>query len=349
MRPSSEEVSRGRTPVVVSLGETMVQVVPVGGGQLVGSDLFRLAYAGAESNVAVHLARLGNKAVWVSRIGSDALGHRIARALAAEGVDGASVVSDDKRPTGVFFKDPGLTRNVLYYRSGSAASAMDETDVLRAVALAPDLMHLTGITPALSASCREATLFALQECRAQGILVSFDVNYRPSLWREGMASPASELAFLGGLADVVFVGSDEAQELWGASDLLSVRRIFPRAGVVVIKNGPGPAESHSGGESYSVEALPVEVVESVGAGDAFAAGWLHGYLHGLGELASLRLGHLIAGVALRSVTDQGEWSGPASYYEDLARSDDDWARLAQGPSARGSERLEETHVDRRAE
>ncbi len=290
-------------PPVVCVGETMAQVVPEGGASLVDASTFTLRTAGAESNVAQGLAQLGNPVRWVSRLGDDALGDRIVADLATAGVDVSMVTRMAGVRTGLFLKDPGAGGSVVtYYREFSAASALSVKDIDIALESAPALLHLSGVTPALSPSCAAAVRYALSECADRGIPVSFDVNYRPVLWpsRQAAAATLRELALA---ADVVFVGLDEAALLWGATNPAHARELLPGRGTLVVKDGAGDAVSFCGAERTSVPAIPVHVVEPVGAGDAFAAGWLHGMLHDLPQRVRLRLGHLMAATALSSLAD----------------------------------------------
>lgn len=281
----------------------MAQVVPEGGASLVDASTFTLRTAGAESNVAVGLAQLGNRVRWISRLGDDALGDRVVADLTSAGVDVSLVTRMTGVRTGLFLKDPGVSGSVVtYYRDFSAASALSVQDIDTALEPAPALLHLSGVTPALSTSCAEAVRYALKECADRRIPVSFDVNYRPVLWpsREDAATTLLDLA---AAADVVFVGLDEATALWGARDSAHARELLPGPATLVVKDGAGDAVSFTGTERTTVPAIPVDVVEPVGAGDAFAAGWLHGMLHDLPQRIRLRLGHLMAATALRSVAD----------------------------------------------
>lgn len=295
---------------VVCFGETMGQFVPNDGRGVETAETFALLHAGAESNVAIGLARLGHRVAWASRLGRDAVGMRIRSAIDREGVDTALVEMMDGRQTGVFVKNPtGNSRSVTYYRQDSAASTLDKNDIHRALNSRPRLIHLSGITPALSKSCDAAVGYAFDAARTSRVTTSFDVNYRPRLWRD-RSEAAARLLELANASDIVFVGLDEAESLWGVANVEDVRSILRAVGTLVVKNGPGRVIAFGAAGPASVPALHVDVVESVGAGDAFAAGCLSGILRGHGLAVALRYGHLMARAALTSLSDQGEVLSP---------------------------------------
>lgn len=288
-------------PEVVGLGESMVMVTPILGGRLDASSTFVLRSGGAESNVAMFLSDLGHRTGWASRLGADRLGKLLFDQVRDAGVDVSLVDWDDGRPTGVYFKDPHrLGTDVYYYRSGSAAAAMGDEVLPRLVEAEPRVLHLSGITPALSPSCAELVRRLMVERPLASTVVTFDVNYRPSLWQ---THPAEEMLELARSADVVFVGLDEAESLWGAHDADEVRSLLPEPVTLVVKNKDVEAVCYSDHGTARADALPVAVVEPVGAGDAFAAGWIAGMLRDLTPVQCLLLGHLVAGVALGSEGD----------------------------------------------
>jgi 2-dehydro-3-deoxygluconokinase len=328
--PQAESGDAGGTrcgdglPDVVCLGETMAMVTPDPPCPLDVARSLALSHGGSESNVAVWLARLGSPAAWCSRLGDDVLGHRVMAEIAAAGVGTDLVALARGARTGVYFKDPrpGAT-NVIYYRNGSAAAGMDERDVDRALARPPRILHLTGITPALSDSCADAVDYAITRASELGVIVSFDINYRPSLW-PGATTAATALRRLARRCHIVFVGSDEAEVLWRVPDVRDLHSILDGARVLVVKDGSRSASSVEETRVTSVPALPAQVVEPVGAGDAFAAGWLHGWLRDLSPEARLRLGHLVASAALTSATDHGEFPVPPGRLEEMARRGNAW-------------------------
>lgn len=364
---------------VVCLGESMVTFLPSRPGRLADVPSFDRAIGGAESNVACALAAAGHSARWLGRVGADGFGDHLLEAIGGRGVDVAAVARDPHRPTGIYFRTdgerptglpsgapdpagaseaeaspapavPAPASEVVYYRAGSAASAMSPSTVARAVADSGRVLHLSGITPALSAGCLELCR-ALAAPRPGRPLVSFDVNYRLGLWRTDVAPAGPEVLLeLARGCDVVFVGEDEAEAAWGvAGGAEAVRAALPEPEVLVVKHGaagatafarePGGANRPAGPSASPlpadrvvfVPALHVDVVAPVGAGDAFAAGFLSATLRGRPVPERLRLGHLGAAAAL---TVPGDLADPPErdVADRLAALDDAaWGMLRLGP------------------
>ncbi|MDK1476974.1 sugar kinase [Streptomyces sp. 549] len=319
---------------VVCLGESMVAFRPSRPGGLAEADSFDRGVGGAESNVACTLARAGHSARWISRVGADAFGDHLLRAVAACGVDTAHVVRDPRRPTGVYFRthgERGADLEVAYYRAGSAASAMCPDTVDRAAADTGRVLHLTGITAALSDGCL-ALLHDLTAARPGRPLVSFDVNHRPALWTGRAAQARTTLLGLARAADVVFVGEDEATDIWGITGgPAAVRAALPEPPVVVVKQGGRGATAFAGQATVPVPAPAVDVVAAVGAGDAFAAGYLSATLRGLPLRTRLRHGHLTAAAALTAAGDTAAPPGRDRADRLAALDDEAWGRLRLGP------------------
>lgn len=310
---------------VLAIGETMVMLSPER-GSLEDSDVLAMRIGGAESNVAVHLARLGYRSRWSGRVGDDPLGRRILRELDDAGVEVSTVVTDPAARTGLYLKDPAPTgTNVHYYRDDSAASRMGPELLERSALHDARVLHLSGITAALSGSCSALLRAALLERRAPAELISFDVNHRPGLWSATAAAPV--LAELADSSDLVFVGQDEAERLWGTDSPEAVRERLPTPAMVVVKDGSVAAHALGRDSTVSVPALQVEVVEPVGAGDAFAAGYLAGWLDGCDVTASLRWGHLLAAQVLQVSGDLTPLP-PRSWFEErLELPSDAWKGL----------------------
>ncbi|MGW3665541.1 sugar kinase [Streptomyces sp. NPDC005141] len=330
------------TVEVVALGESMVTFLPTRAGRLADVPSFERGIGGAESNVACVLARAGHSARWVGRVGADGFGDHLLEAIAAYGVDTSAVRRDPDRPTGVYFRTAGDratdAHEVAYYRAGSAASAMTARNVDLAAARSGRVLHLSGITAALSDGCL-ALMRELTAPRPGRPLVSFDVNHRPGLWRDPEA-PRVLLDLARG-ADIVFVGDDEAREAWGLRGARAIREALPEPDVLVVKYGKGGAvvfdkdapegTEDATGTATFVRALRVDVVAAVGAGDAFAAGFLSATLRGLPVRDRLRHGHLMAAAALTVPGDLAE--PPARGHADRLAALDDraWETLRLGP------------------
>jgi 2-dehydro-3-deoxygluconokinase len=197
----------------------------------------------------------------------------------------------------------------------------------------PAVVHVTGITPALSPQCDDLIGRVTGKPRSGSALVSFDVNFRPAVWAERPAAP--RLLELAQGADIVFVGLDEAGELWGTSKPADVRRLIGNPRVLVVKDGAAGATAFHAGGAEHVPAPEVSVVEPVGAGDAFAAGWLSGLLRGRTQRDRLRLGHLIASAALASTADCAPLPGSGWLEAALAASEDSWRTVLSAGRALG--------------
>jgi 2-dehydro-3-deoxygluconokinase len=287
---------------VLAIGETMVMVTPEVAQPLEEAVAFRLDAGGAESNVASHLARAGVPAAWAGAVGDDSLGRRLLAVLAARGVDTSLARVDPTAPTGVYFKDPGAEgTRVLYYRSGSAASRLGPDFAAGLPLREAPLVHLSGITAALSDSCRALVEEVIAVRATHGLPVSFDVNYRPALWDPEDAAPV--LLDLARRCDVVFVGRDEAATLWGTTTADEVRALVGHPGTLVVKDGAVGAHAFRGDTTAHAPAGQVTVVEPVGAGDAFAAGYLAATLAGSPATDALTRGHRFAAAALATMMD----------------------------------------------
>ncbi|MFG2551638.1 sugar kinase [Streptomyces sp. NPDC048581] len=339
---------------VVALGESMVTFLPTRPGRLADVPSFERAIGGAESNVACGLAAAGHAVRWVSRVGADGFGDHLVEAIGGYGVDVSAVGRDTARPTGVYFRTAGdratEAHEVAYYRAGSAASAMSVENVDLGAVRSGRVLHLSGITAALSEGC----LGLLRELTAPAAgrpLVSFDVNYRAGLWRD--ADSPQVLLELARDCDLVFVGEDEAEEAWGITGgPEAVRAALPEPQVLVVKQGRAGVTafvSAAGGEGLGAltrvafePALAVDVVATIGAGDAFAAGFLSATLSGLPLPARLRHGHLWAAATL---TTPGDFAPPPSrdHADRLVALDDaGWEKLRLGPGwTQAAERADE--------
>jgi 2-dehydro-3-deoxygluconokinase len=302
-------------PVVLTAGETMALLDPGQGGPPRSGAPFTLRVAGAESNFAIALARLGVEARWASRLGDDLLGEMVRETIAAEGVDMRWVRTDSAAPTGLYlkFRESGGTE-VAYYRAGSAASRLEPADVPDEALDGVRLVHLTGITMALSESALELVLDLGRRARELGAIVTFDPNYRAPLWDGPTHAEATQRAMLP-LVDWYLCGRDEGCELFGANDEDQLIEALRSAGIerTVVRVGERGAILSTGAFVRQVPPARVtEVRDEVGAGDAFAAGFAFGLLHDLESERCAAAGNVIAAAALGGT---GDW-------ETLPRLDD---------------------------
>jgi 2-dehydro-3-deoxygluconokinase len=284
---------------LLAVGETMAMVAPVDGGRLLDAQTFIVEAGGAESNVAAHVAALGHRTSWFGALGADALGDRILARLNERGVDVSAVIRSTEHPTGLYVKDPG--NGVSYYRRDSAAAWLTPDDAEGLELAGLRILHVSGITPALSASAAALLDRLIDRADAAGVTVSFDVNHRPSLWQEGAAAPT--LDALVRRAGLVLVGRDEAEALWGTATAHEVRSRFPEVPELIVKDGAVGATVFAGEATASAPSNPVDVVDVVGAGDAFAGGYLAALLDGAPLDARLRAGHDRAALTIRTTSD----------------------------------------------
>jgi 2-dehydro-3-deoxygluconokinase len=268
-----------------TFGETMGLVSADDIGLIGYVRSFSYGIGGAESNVAVGVARLGGAATWLGRVGRDATGDLIERRLRAEGVRTLAIRDDAFTGLMVRYRRTGESTNVDYHRAGSAGSRLGQADIPVAELESAAIVHVTGITPALSGSARAAVFQAVETARAAGVPVSLDVNYRGKLWSRFDAAPV--LRDLASRADVVFAGPDEAALFLGdEAPLTGLAALGPSE--VVVKDGRRGCAALIDGERYELPALRVTVVDPVGAGDAFVAGYLADRMAGAGPHDRLR-------------------------------------------------------------
>ncbi|MFI7061996.1 sugar kinase [Kribbella sp. NPDC050124] len=317
----------------VCLGEAMIMLAGDTGGPLEDVETFRRSVGGAECNVAGGLAALGVSTSWISRLGDDGFGRHVLRDLQERGVDVGGVEADPDRPTGLYVKHTtGGRSRMHYYRSGSAASAMSpaflDRPAVRERLAGADLVHTTGITAAISGTCAE--MLERLAGDARDFIFSVDLNWRPALWRDKDPEPLRRVLRA---ADVVLIGADEAEVFAGTSDPAELRELLGPRCTLVMKNDAHTAlVLEPDGRRTEVPALTVEVVEPVGAGDAFAAGFLAGTLQGLPMEQRLRQGHLGAAAVLAVPEDHAAPLDPAVRQKLLDCSDEEWAVVKVGPS-----------------
>lgn len=297
------------TARIVTLGESLGIVRGRGIGSFEQVHAAAVSTGGAEGNVAIGLARSGVSVSWLGRVGDDPLGRRVLRDLRGEGVDVSAIV-DATAATGLILRStpsPGRT-TVHYYRSGSAGSLLSPTDLSLLDIPAATLLHLTGITPALSGSAAAAVDEAIDVARSASVPVSFDVNHRARLWGAERAIPA--LRALVARASLLFAGLDEARLLISDAEATpeqaatALAELGPRE--VVITLGAGGALAVADGRVVRRGALPIVPIDTVGAGDGFVAAYLAECAAGAALEKRVEQGILAGGMCC---LHPGDWEG----------------------------------------
>lgn len=290
-------------PKVVTVGETMVLATPTQPGRLRHSSSLELKIGGAESNLAIALSRLGLSVGWVSYLGADEPGQLVLDRVRGEGVGTEQVRRLQGYTTGLYLRErlSGEVR-VYYYRRGSAASLMEPGAFDLEYLEGARFLHLTGITPALSTECQAFTRWAMQEARRSGVSVSFDVNYRSKLWS---ATEARDfIKEMLSSVDLLFISAEEARALWDRDDenfAEELAEMGPHE--VVLKHGEKGSVVWCDGRLLAQPAFPVPEVDPIGAGDAFAAGYLAGHLWELEPTERLRTATAMGAYSVRTLGD----------------------------------------------
>lgn len=305
---------------VITFGETMARLTASSVGPLRHATNLSLSIAGAESNVAIGLSRLGANAHWIGRVGDDEFGRLVTGILRAEGI-GLDVVVDEGAPTGVLVKErrTSMTTRVQYYRAGSAASRLVPENLPTNRITEASTLHLTGITAAISATALTTCHSAIDVATAAGTTVSFDLNFRRGLWSESEASPV--LRDLASRADIIFATAAEARLIVDGDSPRELARALSALGPreVLIKDGARGATALIDDEESTATLFAVAEIDPVGAGDAFTAGYLAERC--AGESPRVRL-DTAARCGAFAVTVDGDWEGSPSR-EDLTLLDDD--------------------------
>lgn len=314
-------------PEVITIGESMVMMVADQSDSLQFVTNYTRKIAGADSNVAIGLARLGHEAGWISALGDDPFGTYIRNTIRGEGVDTSQVIFSSEAQTGMLIKELNEIGDpkIFYYRAGSAASRFKPENLSKDYFAGAKLLHITGIFPALSENCFETVLTAIAIAKEQGMLVSFDPNIRLQLWTKDQAK--SKLMKIAAQTDLILPGAAEAEILIGSSDFDVVRNVFHELGnrYVVMKDGP-----HGAHYSSCVNNIPLKgyapgfpvsrVVDTVGAGDGFAVGVLSGILEDLPLHEAVIRGNAIGSMAVKVRGDVEGYPTSRQLHEFLNKS-----------------------------
>lgn len=287
---------------LMTFGETMLRLSTPEGDRLQGTNTLAVHVGGTESNVAVNLANLGKRTAWFSRLPRSPLGYTVRDTIRAQGVDTSHITWVDDARQGLYFVEFGAAPrsiSVLYDRKHSAASQLTPDDLPFEALAASKWLHVTGITPALSISCAETAMVAVDHARAHGVQVSVDVNYRTLLWEPQAAAKA--LTPLCQQADVIFVARRDAAQLWGVDGEAPTTAATLQqqwGGTVIVTDGTDGTAAASDDAHAAVKSVPTRVVDRLGAGDALASGVLYGLMEGASLTGALTYGVTMAAFAL---------------------------------------------------
>ncbi|NOV02831.1 sugar kinase [Paenibacillus planticolens] len=298
-------------PDIITFGETMALLMPSNGKGLEYSSELHSLFGGAESNVAIGISRLGGKVGWFGRLGKDPMGRLIFKKIRGEGVDVSRAELTAEAPTGLMMREVIMGKtSVYYYRKNSAASRMSAKHLDEDYIAGAKILHITGITPALSESCKEAAFEAVRIARKHGVKVSFDPNLRLKLWSIEEARPV--LLELAKLSDIFLPGLDELKLLYQTEDWdVIVGKLRELSAVSIVKGGEN--------ETYvvtqdSITAVPYfkaeQVVDTVGAGDGFCAGFLVGLSKEYEYAEAVRIGNLVGSLIVQT---EGDWEGTPTW------------------------------------
>jgi sugar/nucleoside kinase (ribokinase family) len=269
---------------VVGLGEPLVQFNPLDDGPLRHASLFEKHSAGSEANIVIGLSRLGFKTAYITKLGTDEFSKFLISTLKSEDVNISWIKRVDGKNCGVFFVQRNYPipakSDVIYFRNDSAARFLSPDDIEESAIKNSRVLHISGITPALSKSCMEACFRAIELARKDKVQVSFDTNYRRKLWSNVEARPV--LTDMASKSNILFTDLDEVEILFG--ERLGVEEAIEKLidlgpTTVVLKLGAAKgmvAKSNEG--TARVDSIKVPVVDSIGAGDAVVVGFLGGIL-----------------------------------------------------------------------
>lgn len=300
---------------ILLFGEPMALLTTTTQCSLDSCELFKKSLAGAEVNVAIGLTRLGHQATYLTMLGDDPWGHYIKTKLSQEGIDTSLVYYNKKFPTGMMMKnqvnqgDP----DIYYYRQGSAFSNFDVQLVDELDLDSFDQLHITGIPLALTAKTRQVSFELVKKARQAGVYISYDPNLRPSIWpdQETMINTTNEMAKY---CDMFLPGNNEGKILMGSDDPKEIAAYYHNLGCkeIVVKLGANGAYYSNNSETLTMPSFKVaKVVDTVGAGDGFAAGIISGHLEGLNSGEMLTRANAIGAIQVQTLGDNEGLPNPA--------------------------------------
>lgn len=292
---------------LITFGESMGLVMPDDGRGIETTQRLIRTFGGAESNVAIGVSRLGHKVGWFGSLGNDPFGRFIHKQIRGEGVDTSRVFFDDHHPTGFMMREKVKGEvSVYYYRAGSAASKMspdllDEDYIAKA-----KFLHVTGITAAISETARETLKAAMLLARKHNVKVCFDPNIRLKLWSIDEARPV--ILELAQLSDYFLPGLQELQWIYQTQNLSEIfERVSHIQATTVVKGGDNCSYLIDKGQTEIIPFVKAEqVIDTVGAGDAFCAGFISGLIQNLPLNECVKLASLLGSMIVQV---EGDWEG----------------------------------------
>ncbi|WP_233190917.1 sugar kinase [Sporosarcina sp. P19] len=291
---------------VFTIGETMVIFQSQAIGNLEDLPQIYQKIGGAESNFATGLARLGHQVSYMSKLGNDPFGRRILKSIKSEGIDTTHLKMTESAQTGLLFKEQKFSdvMNVYYYRKDSAASHMQKEELPEDIFEGLKYLHVTGVTPALSSSCKELVFKAIELARKHEVKIIFDPNIRFKLWEKEEAFEV--LNAIAVRADYILAGIEEAAFLTNQTEVREICQTLQKNAqqIIVIKRGKESTVLYEHGHYKEIPVVNVaNIVDPVGAGDAFAAGFVHGLLLNCRHEESVRYGNSLGARVIQQYGD----------------------------------------------
>lgn len=301
---------------VITIGDGMIAMCPSKKGPIIFSDTFERKIGGAELNVAIGCARLGLNSGWISRLGNDDFGKYILKAVRGEGVDVSQVKQADGYNTSVYFREvlaDGASRS-FYYRENSPTETLNIKEINEEYFKIAKVLHITGVFPSINKNNRELILEVIEVAKKNNLIISFDPNIRLKMWTKKEAREFINKVLPN--VDILLIGDEEIEVLLEHNNINNAIKEFHDFGIklVVVKRGAKGAIASDGENIYEVDGIkPRALVDTVGAGDGFAAGFLKGFIDGndLEEIVKFAnaVGSIVVGV-------EGDNEG-LPYYEDV--------------------------------
>lgn len=301
---------------VITIGDGMIAMCSEKRGPIIFSNTFERKIGGAELNVAIGCARLGLNVGWISRLGDDDFGKHILKTVRGEGVDVSQVRQVEGYNTSVYFREvlaDGASRS-FYYRSNSPTETLNMKDVDENVFKNSKILHITGVFPSINEHNQEIILEAIEIAKKYNLTISFDPNIRLKMWTKEEAKNFINKILPN--VDILLVGDEEIEVLLGHDDIKTAIKDFHDYGIgtVVVKRGAKGAIASNGEKIYEAEAIkPRALVDTVGAGDGFAAGFLRGVIKGETLEETVRFANAVGSIV---VGVEGDNEG-LPYYEDV--------------------------------